>query len=275
MHTEPYFQKWFPAAEFRARHQRVYEAIGADSVALIQGAAPVGGFEVFRQTNELFHLTGLEVPQCYLLLNGGTRKSKLFLPRRDAQHASKDGEELAADDADLLIRLTGVDEVLELKELEAELKHASVIYTPQNPAEGNMACQDTLRQAAKLIAADPRDNPRSREGFFVDLLKSRFPSVQIRDLSPVLNSMRAVKSPAEIELMRFTGKLTAIAVAEAMRSTRPGIYEYELGAIAEYIYRLRTAAAAPVTARSLPPATISGPFTTIAIIAPSARVISC
>jgi len=53
--------------------------------------------------------------------------------------------------------------------------------------------------------------------------------------------MRSTKSPCEIDLMRQAGKLTALAVAEAMRATRPGLYEHQLGAIAEYVYRLNGA----------------------------------
>ena len=36
--------------------------------------------------------------------------------------------------------------------------------------------------------------------------------------------------------MRRTGRLSARAVAEAMRSTRPGVSEYQLGAVADYFY---------------------------------------
>jgi Xaa-Pro aminopeptidase len=236
--SQPYFQTGFTAQDFRARHQRIYEIIGSESFAVVQGGAPVGGFEVFRQTNELFYLTGLEVPQAYLLLDGAKRKSRLYLPRRDAKHAASEGDELTADDGDLLIRLTGVDDVADLSALESDLRKAAVIYTPHSPAEGNMACQDTLRRAAKLIAVDPWGNQPSRETFFIGLLRQRAASARIADLSPALDAMRAVKTPSEIEIMRWAGKLTALAVNEAIRSTRPGVYEYQLGAIAEYVYRL-------------------------------------
>jgi Xaa-Pro aminopeptidase len=60
------------------------------------------------------------------------------------------------------------------------------------------------------------------------------PEADIRDLSPILDGMRLIKSPAEIALMRRAGELTAIAALEAMRSTRHGVMEYQLGAVAEY-----------------------------------------
>jgi Xaa-Pro aminopeptidase len=45
-----------------------------------------------------------------------------------------------------------------------------------------------------------------------------------------------VKSEYEISLMREAGRLTGVAVLEAMRSTAPGVQEYELGAIAELTF---------------------------------------
>ena len=53
--------------------------------------------------------------------------------------------------------------------------------------------------------------------------------------------MRVVKSPAEVAVMRRAGKLTAAAVVEAMRSTRPGVMEYQLAAAADYVYAVNGA----------------------------------
>lgn len=236
-----FFQDWFGAADFRARHQRVYDAIGDRAMALIQGAGPVGGFEVFRQTNELFYFCGVEVPHAILLLDGRTRTTSLYLPPRDAEHAAKDGEEFSSDDAQELKKLTGVDGVFPLGRLESDIGGAEILFTPHQPAEGNMACQDTLRAAAKPIASDPWGNQPPREEFFIGLLRKRCPKATIEDLSPILNAMRASKDRRELDVMRRAGKLTAAAVAEAMRATRPGLTEYQLGAIAEYVYRLNGA----------------------------------
>jgi Xaa-Pro aminopeptidase len=48
--------------------------------------------------------------------------------------------------------------------------------------------------------------------------------------------MRLMKTPREVELMRRVGRLTAKAVVEAMRITRPGLFEFELAAVADYLY---------------------------------------
>jgi Xaa-Pro aminopeptidase len=242
-------QTWFDSGEFKTRHEAIYADIGG-AVAVVQGAGPVFGFEVFRQTNEFFYLTGLDVPRAYLVLDGGSHRSTLLLPAADAKHAASEGAELSTADAELLRRLTGVDEVAPIEKLNAVVGHGRIVWTPLLPAEGNMACQDTLRHAGKLIAGDPWVDHRSREAFFAEMLKS-IGATEICDLSPTLVRLRLHKSPAELAVLRRAGQLTALAVNEAMKATRPGVYEYQLGAIAEYVYRIngsRGAAYRPIIA---------------------------
>src|SRR5262245_32088247 len=73
----------FPPEEFTARRQKVYEAIGKESVALIQGAPTPLGYKRFRQSNDFYYLCGVEVPNAYLLLDGATRRATLYLPHRN------------------------------------------------------------------------------------------------------------------------------------------------------------------------------------------------
>ncbi len=56
--------------------------------------------------------------------------------------------------------------------------------------------------------------------------------MELRDLTPVIDEMRAIKSPAEIEALRRNGRLSAEAVKQAMLATRPGVFEYEIEAAA-------------------------------------------
>ena len=62
------------------------------------------------------------------------------------------------------------------------------------------------------------------------------PEFEIRDLSPLLDSMRLIKSPQEINIIRKATEIAGLAIIEAMKSTEPGIYEYQLDAAAKYIF---------------------------------------
>ncbi len=60
--------------------------------------------------------------------------------------------------------------------------------------------------------------------------------MEICDLCPILDEMRAIKSEKEIALLRRAGKLCARGIIDAMRSTKPGVMEYHLEAVMRYHY---------------------------------------
>ena len=69
-------------------------------MAVVAGAALAGGMVLFRQTNEMYHLTGVEVPHAYLLIDGD--RGEHVLPRdNDAGHARSLGDYLNADDGEV------------------------------------------------------------------------------------------------------------------------------------------------------------------------------
>jgi Xaa-Pro aminopeptidase len=232
------YQTDFPAGEFAARWQKLFDKIGGDACALVQGAGPARRSEPFRQTNEFYYLCGVEVQQCYLLLDGRNRTSTLFVPHRDERRERSEGPGLAAEDASELKALTGVNEVCGPEELDKRLRGISTLYTPHSPAEGRAQYRDDVISSEKCIAADPWAARPGREQRFIYLLQARYPGIVVRDLSPHLDSLRIIKSPREIAVLRRAGQLTALAATEAMRCTRPGIYEFQLGAAAQYIYQV-------------------------------------
>ena len=93
--------------------------------------------------------------------------------------------------------ITGVDEVKPPEQLAADLQaraSAKAIYVPFAPTEGASESPDGARRRTADAAADPWDGRLSREGHLRELLKTRAPSLEQRDLSPILNGMRTVIS---------------------------------------------------------------------------------
>jgi Xaa-Pro aminopeptidase len=96
--------------------------------------------------------------------------------------------------------------------------------------------RDEILSGHARAAADPWDSNITREAKFKRLLSERFPEFEIQDLSPLLDSMRLIKSPREIDLISKATEIAGLAIIEAMRSTKPGVYEYQLDAAAKYIF---------------------------------------
>lgn len=237
------FQRNFDAGTLRARREQVARAIGDRALALVQGAGLHAGAELFRQTNELYYLTGVESPSSYLLINGAGGTSTLYLPHRDLRGERGDGKVLAAEDTEEVPALTGVDAVAPLENLTRDLSGLALrgvvdrLYTPYQPGESPAASRDRLVSAEVAESSDPWAGRPSRQGQLLSLLRSRFPRLALGDLSPILDSQRLVKDEREIELMRHAGWITAQGVTAAMRATRPGVMEYQLTAAARFVFQ--------------------------------------
>jgi Xaa-Pro aminopeptidase len=240
-----HYQTDFSKEEFAERRMKIMEAIGNNAIAVIQGASGIPGFSVFRQANTFYYLTGLESPHAYLLINGKNRQTTVYLPHRDEGMEQNQGKVLSAEDADLVKQLTGVDHVRGIEFLSANLigtglirPPAPLLYTELSPAEIGNDSRDELLSSQARSAADPWDGQASREALFVHKLTERFPQFEIRDLSPILDSMRLIKSTSEIAVIRKATQIAGLGIIEAMKSTQPGIYEYQLDAAAKYIFYL-------------------------------------
>src|SRR3954467_15291325 len=76
----------FPPEEFAARRARLMSRIG-DGIAVIQGAPEQPAERQFRQDNEFYYLTGVDVARAILLVDGRAKRSTLYLPARDRASA--------------------------------------------------------------------------------------------------------------------------------------------------------------------------------------------
>lgn len=243
----PHFTNDFPPEEFAARRAKVYDAIGTGAIALLQGAPSPTGYTRFRQSNEFYYLCGIEVPHAYLLLDGAQRRASLYLPHRNEARERGEGKMLAAEDADEIRRLSGIEAVYGAEIMAEHLARlaqgsaraagaARQFYTPFMPAEGFAMSRDLALRAVADYANDAWDQRPSREGAFINLLRSRFPQYEIRDLTPTLDQLRLIKSPRELALIRRATQLACAAILEAMKSTKPGLFEHELDGLAKFIY---------------------------------------
>lgn len=238
----PYFTQDFPPGEFAARRARVYDAIGSSALALVQGAPSPVGYVRFRQSNEFYYLCGVETPHAYLLLDGSLRRATLYLPHRNEGRERAEGKSLTPEEAALVKQLTGVDAIYGVDLLSEHLARSarsltlSTIYTPFSPAEGFAVSRDLALRKIGDALADPFDGELSREGRFIQLLQVRFPRFQIKDLTPTIDNLRLIKSAREIELLRKSTQIAGQALMECMKTTKPGIMEYELDAVAKYVY---------------------------------------
>ena len=234
----------FTAAEFAARRARVMDAMGNQAIAVIQGAADVDGFKLFRQNNTMYYLTGVATPHTYLVIDARRHRSTLYMPHEDQAREGGEGNVWAAEDVDTVKAISGVEDVFGIEYMARHWVYQNLvrqphpaIYTPFSPAENGTDSRDELLRYRANVSNDPWDRQPAREAVFIGLLRERYPQFEIRDLTPILDDLRLIKSEAEIALIRRASQIAGLGLLEAMRCTRPGRYEYQLEACARFVHQ--------------------------------------
>lgn len=235
---KPLFTDAFLPAEFAARRAQVMAAIGS-GVAIITGATEQPNYEKFKQNKQFFYLCGVEVPRAMLLIDGRSKSSTLFLPARTPASDRSEGPLLAPGDE--ARRLTGIDAVVDRTGFDAALKAIASegrhIYVPFREESIGAVATDRVRAHERATAEDPWDGRKSKEAVFREKVQAVALKSEIVDLDPVLDRMRVIKSPAEITLIREATRIASLGILEGMKAAEPGMYEYEIEAIADYAFK--------------------------------------
>ena len=171
----------------------------------------------FRQDNTFFYLTELETQDAWLLLTArgpDSLDAVLFLPARNPAQERWTGRRLGPDS--MAARLSGIANVLPTDSLDAWLLRT-------RSAGGGP------RPLYVPLGGATRDERR-----IVDLV---FSGADVRNVRPIVDSMRAVKDADEIARLRIAVNISVAGHLAAMRAARPGMYEYELEAVLEDGFR--------------------------------------
>lgn len=228
--------KYFSADDFDKRRNAVMAQIG-DGIALLQGAGMTESYTKFRQDNNFYYLSGVEMPDAILMLNGKTKTSILFVtddvPSDLKEEAViKPGKEAA--------EKYKVKNVVSRSAFTYYLQYyanaGQPVYLCSSPEETTEMSRDRCNQLRAHQINDPWDGRIGKEVAFANNLRKYFPAVTIKDLTPILDNMRWVKDEKEIAVLRECGKIGAHGFDESMRVTREGIYEYQVVAACDFVY---------------------------------------
>jgi Xaa-Pro aminopeptidase len=216
--------------EFERRRAAVSKAIG-DAVAVFPAAPQaVRSFDShypYRPDSDLYYLTGFEEPECVLVLAPSHPETKtvMFVLPKDRDKEIWTGRRLGVERAP---KQLGVDAAYSIDELDQRLPKLldsadRLYYSVGNNERFNRRIVDHVRVAK--FARQRSDKA----------------ATSVLDPSPILHEMRTKKSPAEIATLRRAVEISAAGHLAAMRSARPGMHEYEIAAIIEYVYNSRGA----------------------------------
>jgi Xaa-Pro aminopeptidase len=138
-------------------------------------------------------------------------------------------------------RLTGIEAVVDRAAfdgvVEALAAERRMIFVPFRQESIGAVAPDRVRAHERATADDRWDGRHSKEILFRDLVQAAAPRSEVADLDPILDHLRLVKSPNEIAMVREATRISSLALAEGMKAAEPGMYEYEIEAIADYVFK--------------------------------------
>ncbi|MEP6574627.1 MAG: Xaa-Pro peptidase family protein, partial [Gemmatimonadota bacterium] len=221
----------FDKREYAARRERLLERI-KDGVAFVFAAEEHPYNVRFRQAPDFYYLTGIEQAGAVLMMNGVTKTVSVFV-----LHSPGGGG--LHDDTTASARYGVTVRPMENFFLNLGFATGSpdvrALYLPLTAPDDQLHA----RFESRLFVAGLRDHPllgrTTAVEQAVDRIRAAEPKLAVVDVSPLLEDLRWVKTPYEITRLRRAGQIGAAAVAEAMRGTRPGMYEYEIAAAAQYV----------------------------------------
>ncbi len=212
---------------FKYHRSNLAKAIGTNAIAVVPAAVESPRNDdvhhPFRQDSDFFYLTGFPEPDAVAVLTPGHDDGEfhLFVNPRDREMEIWNGYREGIEGA---VQLHQADTAYPLDELDSRLAALMLGREALYYSAGNQRFDSRITRVL-----DTARNHRRRFG-------TTSPS-RVCDLSSTLADMRLIKSDSEIESLAAACELSAEGHREAMRFARPGLYEYQVQAAMEYVWR--------------------------------------
>jgi Xaa-Pro aminopeptidase len=171
----------------------------------------------FQQHRDILYLSGVDQEESILLLFPDAVEEKhrevLFVRETNKHIAIWEGEKLTKERA---TEVSGVKTVYWLSDFDKIffelMTQSEIIYFNTN---------EHYRQS---------EETETREGRFIKAAKMKFPAHSYAKSNPVLQRLRSVKDPLEIEVLQHACDITEKGYRRVLNFVKPGVWEYEIEA---------------------------------------------
>ena len=218
-----------PSEEYQARRAKLRATVDGPVVLFgYTGHEDASEVAIFFQEPYFYYLTGHDEPGAALLLIPEARGTKspegpreiLYLPARDLKQEQWEGPKVGADTPGIAAK-TGFRAVEPFASLRGDLTQLAKTYP-------------------NFYTLLP---PDQEEGYphltnWSQWLRGVLTQSSLRDVTPVLDAMRQVKSAGELALLQKAVDLSVDAHLDAMKRVRPGLFEYQVAARMKEIHEM-------------------------------------
>lgn len=206
---------------FIQNRKRLAGLLKPKSVAVINSndimPTSADGIRSFIQNTDMFYLSGIDQEDSILILNPEAREKKhremLFVKETSEKIELWEGHKYTQKE---IMDISGISTVYSLSEFYKIFRQlvfeSDTIYLNTN---------EHIRADTSIETCDIR---------FVNWCKNAFPLHKYERLAPILHLLRAIKSAAEIDLIRHACGITEKAFRRLLGFVEPGVWEYEIEA---------------------------------------------
>ncbi|GAB3648765.1 aminopeptidase P family protein [Echinicola sediminis] len=171
----------------------------------------------FRQNNDLFYLSGIDQEETILLLCPDfpveSMREILFVRETNEHIAIWEGNKLSKEAAG---HQSGIKQVKWTSEFEKVLQ---MVMTPSDTVYMNT---NEHRGASNSV--------ESRDARFIKEIKNKYPLHAYERIAPVMQELRGLKEPDEIDQMQRACDITEKGFRRVLGFLKPGVMEYEIEA---------------------------------------------
>jgi Xaa-Pro aminopeptidase len=196
----------------------------------------------YREDNDFYYYTGLSDPGAVMLMDVPSQRTMIFEPQQSPREVQVYGANLLSLSKDeqkdlgypVVHPLPNLDDYLGFLFGGGEEHDLWLRLGFADKPDG--ARFETGRDyAAEYNNSYGQELPGDR-GEFVKL-RERYPAANFRNATGAIDAMRNIKRPQEIEVLRRNGRISALGDEQAIKIAHPGMYEYQIEAEAEYVFR--------------------------------------
>ena len=210
-----------PASLYRDNRARFMQQMQGNALAVFNSndIYPISADSTlpFAQHRDIFYLSGVDQEESILILFPDAYEAKhkevLFLRETNDHITVWEGAKLTKVQA---TQLTGIETVYWLSEFDRVFQElatqCSTFYFNTN---------EHYRQAVET---------ETREDRFIKKCKAAFPAHHVAKSNPILQQLRAVKAPEEINQIQQACSITEKGFRRILNFVRPGVWEYEIEA---------------------------------------------
>ena len=194
----------------------------------------------YREDNDFFYYTGLGDPGAVMVLDMSNGNTIIFEPEQAPRTRQVYGANLLSLTPEQREKL-GYEAVLPMSNLDGILtfwlgKETDLWLRLSYPDKADGARFEVGREYAEEYN-HPYGDPTPGDRATFKKLAERYPAAHQKDATPFIDAMRNIKTTQEIALLRRNGLLSATGIKEAIEHARPPMWEYQIEARADYVFR--------------------------------------